>query len=164
MHESQTKPRGRNRTEALHEPWHDAEGSDQACQRERIESRSPGRARAGEFGRADDDQSVDKHQQQHNASHSPPENSPSDPERFPICRYHVKHPFNFRLNQDPARATDTPDWAWEEEAEEAESARTVWESGRSVLDLGPSAGSLHADGRELQPASTRILNRQRATG
>lgn len=67
-------------------------------------------------------------------------------------------------SQGPVKAARAMDWALEQAAEEAESARTVWESGRSVLDLGPSAGSLHADGRELQPASTRILNRQRATG
>ncbi len=61
-------------------------------------------------------------------------------------------------------ATDALDWVWEEEAEEAESARTVWEWGRSVLDSGPSADSLGESERELQPPSTRILNRQRTTG
>ena len=47
-------------------------------------------------------------------------------------------PFESLLNlltpsQGPVKAASTMDWALEQ-AEEAESARTVWESGRSVPD------------------------------
>ena len=139
MDESQAKSGIRNRTKAPYEPWHDAEGSDQGSQHERKENRSPGRTRTGEFGHADDDQSVDKHQQQHDASHTPPENSPSDPERFRVCRYHLKVLSNLTRSRDPVKATGAMDWALGQEVEEAESARTVWGSGPSVPDSGSSA-------------------------
>ena len=37
-------------------------------------------------------------------------------------------------SQGPVKAEGAMDWALEQAAEEAESARTVWESGRSVPD------------------------------
>ncbi len=53
--------------------------------------------------------------------------------------------------QGPVKVTDATDWAWEREAEEAESVRTAWESGRSVLDSDPSADQRRAAEQELQP-------------
>ncbi len=48
-------------------------------------------------------------------------------------------PFESLLNlltpsQGPVKAARAMDWVLEQAAEEAESARTVWESGRSVPD------------------------------
>jgi hypothetical protein len=39
----------------------------------------------------------------------------------------LKNPFNLMPSQTPVKAMGAMDWAWELEAEEAESARTVWE-------------------------------------
>ncbi len=48
------------------------------------------------------------------------------------------------------------DWALEQEAGEAESDRTVSESGLSVQGLDPSVGWLRAGERRLQRPSARL--------
>lgn len=54
-----------------------------------------------------------------------------------------------RPGQNPVKATDMSDWVLEQEAEEAESDRTVWDSGPSVPGWDPSADWLHASERRL---------------
>ena len=73
----------------------------------------------------------------------------------------LKNPFNLTPSQGPVIATGARGWALELEAEEAESARMVWESGPSVPDWDRSADWLRAAERLLPPASARLLNRQR---
>lgn len=71
----------------------------------------------------------------------------------------LNNPFHLRPSQGPVKATDAMGWVLEQEAEEAESVRTVWESGRSALDSDPSADRRRAGEQGLQPLSVWVLHR-----
>lgn len=98
------------------------------------EHRSPGQACAGEF--------IEEHQQQHRFL-LPARGSSILSEAIPNMSMSFEiSPLN--PGQDSAKASDTMDWALEQEAEEAESDRTVWESGLSARGWDPSADWLLA--------------------
>lgn len=78
------------------------------------------------------------------------------------CSYLYEATHN--LTQGPVKMRGTMDWALGQTAEEAESVRTVWESGPSVPDWDWSGDSLLADRRLLEPPSARLLYRSRTTG